>query len=168
MAGKGRVRLDDRALRKLERELERRKNAHVMVGVLASRGGGQKHPDSDLSMVEIAAIHEFGSPAAHIPQRSFIRSAFEKRGVRGEFNRLARKLAKGIITGRLPVSQALGLLGEWGVAKVRARMAEGVPPPLAASTLAKRRRVQKGKAGSDKPLIDTGRLRQSITYEVVD
>ena len=45
-------------------------------------------------------------------------------------------------------------------------MARGIAPPLAASTLEKRKRIQPGRVGKDTPLIDTGRLRQSVTYEV--
>lgn len=177
----GRIKIDDRVLRAIEANLTK---AHVKVGLLAERGAAEKHPDSDLSLLEIGAIHEFGnrphpgsqpefgqgssdSPYANTPQRSFIRSAFT--GARAEPKKheaLLQRLGKGVITGKLRLYDALEILGQWGVARVQENMARTIPPPLAASTLKARRRIQKNKSGSDKPLINTGRLRQAVAYIV--
>ena len=46
-----------------------RKNPYVAVGVLQD-----KPHDEHFSMVDLAAVHEFGTKDGKIPQRSFIRS----------------------------------------------------------------------------------------------
>ncbi len=175
------MKIDDHVLRAIEANL---RDAHVKVGLLAERGASEKHPDSDLSLLEIGAIHEFGnrshpgsqpefgqgssdSPYANTPQRSFIRSAFD--GPRAEPDKhqaLLVKLGKGVVTGKMRLYDALEILGQWGVARVQENMSRGIPPALAPSTLARRKRIQKNRRGSDKPLIDTGRLRQAIAYVV--
>lgn len=159
------VGLNDKNFRRMIVEAAARK-ASVKVGVLSSKGGDEKHPGSDLSMVEIAAIHEFGSPAANIPERSFIRSSFAPGSGLHELTEFTKKLGRALYAEKIFLRQALEALGAWGVARVQATMSKGVPPPLAPSTLARRAKVQTGAAGRDVPLIDTGRLRQSIAYEV--
>ncbi len=150
--------------RKLDQLVKRLQNAHVKVGILASKGGRTPHPDSDLSMIEIAAVHEFGSPKAGVPQRSFIRSAFDL----DELRKVTAMVGSRILIGRVSFRAALAVLGQWGVAQVQANIARGIDPPLAAATLEKRRRIQKRRKGRDIPLINTGRLRQSIAYEIVE
>jgi hypothetical protein len=131
----------------------------VKVGILASKGGDARTDDGDLSMIELAAIHEFGSPAAGIPERSFIRRTFATK--KDELAKLCEKLARAVITGKMPIDQALALVGAWGVAAVKKTVTEGsgVPPPLKKATIARK--------GSDRPLVDTGRLLGALAYEVV-
>lgn len=130
------------------------------VGVLASKGGAATHPGSNMTLVEIAAVHEFGSPAANIPERSFIRATFLIRRV----NALATKIAditRAIMLGVIDVQKGIGMLGAWGASEVRNTITEiDIPPPLKAATV--------DRKGSSKPLVDTGQLLNSITWEVVD
>jgi hypothetical protein len=65
-----------------------------------------------------------------------------------------------VLLGRLSEDAALGLLGTKAVGEIQKRMARGIKPDNAPSTIAAK--------GSSTPLIDTGRLRQSVTYAVVD
>lgn len=135
-----------------------KQDAHVRVGVLASQGGGATHPGSDITMIELAAIHEFGSPAAGIPERSFIRSTFADQN---KLLTVLRGVAKSIVEGKSTIKRGLGLVGVWAAAAVKATITEGkVEPPLEASTIAAK--------GSSLPLVDTGRLLGSITHEVVE
>ncbi len=129
---------------------------HVKVGVLAARGGAQQH-ESGISLIELAAIHEFGSPAAKIPERSFIRRAFRRNR---ELKSLTVRLARRIINENLTINRALDQLGTWGAAEVKKTIASGphIPPPLKAAT--------KRKKKSSRPLVDTGRLMNSIAHEV--
>lgn len=128
--------------------------AHVKVGVLADNANAT----GDFDMVALAATHEFGSPAAGVPERSFIRSTF--RGPPEWLKAITPKLAKAALEGRLEVGQALNLLGSVAASKVRATITEGdgVPPPNAPSTIAKK--------GSDRPLVDTGRMLNAVTWKV--
>lgn len=166
----GTVKLDDREMEKLVGRLK--KMPRLRIGILASKGGLEKHPESDsgLSMLEIAAIHEFGSPSAHIPKRSFIRGAFDHdpAGTKA----MMVKVAQAILRGKITPDTALELLGQWGVAKVQKFLADFPAnrlEPLFYGTILKRLRKRSARGGAgrgDKPLIDTGRLRQSVNYEI--
>ena len=153
---------DDSQWRKLLDRAYGLDEAHVKVGVLASKGGNEVHdPESGLTLIEIAAIHEFGSPEANIPQRSFILmtlAAHEE-----ELNEVIAKLARAVVTQGWEVERALNVLGAWVVAKIRNAMTgvgDFIPlwDPLKPATIAAK--------GSDAPLIDTGRLMQAIQWEI--
>jgi phage gpG-like protein len=135
----------------------------VKVGVLASKGAGDTHNTdggSPMTLVEIAAVHEFGSRDGRIPERSFLRSTFLIRRVNA-LAAMQTKLAKAIVTDGMDPSKALAILGAWGAAEVKNTFTEiDIPPPLAESTIARK--------GSSRPLVDTGLLKNSISYEVVD
>lgn len=148
------VKVNTAGLDKLKAKAIDLSKAHVKVGVLASKGGNADH--DGIAMIELAAIHEYGSPAANIPERSFIRSAFAKKT---ELNAFVTKLAKAIVDGKLDARRALHMLGTWAAAKVKKNITErDIPPPLKPKTIARKK--------STKPLVDTGRLLNAITYEV--
>lgn len=134
--------------------------AHVKVGVLAGAGGAARVADGDITMIELAAIHEFGSPAAGIPERSFIRSTFERPDVVARLNTMAARLARAIVEDKIVWDKALGMIGMWAVGEVKKtiknRQTTG-PEDQAnrPSTIAKK--------GSSLPLVDTGRLINAIT-----
>jgi phage gpG-like protein len=148
------VELDARAFKRLTRELNSGPT-RAKVGIL-SRNGGSARYDNGLSVVEVAAIHEYGAPGANIPERSFIRAPFE--GNPSDLKKITKKLARAVLGG-MPMSQAMGLLGEWGVAKIRRYVSVGGNlAPLKPSTIKRKK--------SSKPLIDTGRLMNAVSYEV--
>ena len=127
-----------------------RSKAHVDVGILdsgADHGGG-------VSVLDVAMWQEFGTNT--IPERSFIRAWFDEDepNLRQELTTLMQS----VVEGKRTKDQALELLGQRAVARVQARMSEGVPPPNAPSTVRRK--------GSSTPLIDKGALRSSISYRV--
>lgn len=150
--------VDDAAWKAMLERLDGLEELRVRVGVLSSKGGGAKHPSGDITILHLAAIHEFGSPAANIPERSFIRRTFWTSGV--WLPAFQARLAKGIITGKLTAALALEILGQKCVGEVQKTIKGGepIPPPLRPATIARK--------GSSRPLVDTGRLVQSIAYEV--
>ena len=76
-----------------------------------------------------------------------------------KIEQVIRGLTKRIIEGKLTREQALEQFGAWAAGQVQAFISAGrVVPPLDPTTIARK--------GSSIPLIDTGQLRQSITYEV--
>lgn len=171
------VHFDDRRWRSL---LEAIKGdpARVRVGVLAKTA--HDHPPGsnakgEISLMELAAIHEFGSPAAGIPERSFIRSTVN--GKRAEINGHIEKIVGGAMKKLLArevlhshdvreaVKHSLGLLGTRVAAMMRAtiRARQTTGPEAQAlkpATIARK--------GSTLPLVDTGQMINAITYEVVD
>ena len=134
------------------------KKAYVKIGVLDDGA----HEGGTIGLAELAAIHEFGSPAAGIPERSFIRSTFRR--VEDAEEKMIARLVKALFEGRIGLGQALGMLGAWGAGQVQAtirqHLTEG-PEPQAnkPSTIAAK--------GSSTPLIDTGQLIGAITWQVV-
>lgn len=119
----------------------------VTVGVRARQGA---------DLVKYAAVNEFGSEDGHVPERSFLRST-----VRNNWRKYAALLGKAgqrLILDGEDVDVAFGRVGIVVVADVQRTIRGRVPPPNAPSTIARK--------GSSTPLVDTGRLRQSIDHEV--
>lgn len=148
----------------------------VRVGVIG-RKASEKHPDeialevgkgdtlkpakeqAGLTNAQLAAIHEFGAPKAGIPERSFIRATIDVN--RSTYRAVViPRLIKAVVEGRSSIHRAFSLLGLKVVADIKNRITTGagVPPPLKPATIAAK--------GSDRPLVDTGRLLGAITYEV--
>lgn len=113
--------------------------------------GSNAYPDGT-SVIMVGAVHEFGSPARGIPQRSFLRATVE--AGRSKYKQLFKKLSKKIVDRNLTKKEALGLIGLQVQGDVQGRITDGIDPEL---------KYRKGT-----PLIDTGHLRQSITFQVED
>lgn len=90
-----------------------------------------------------------------IPERSFIRSAFDK-NVRKYQRACLREAKKALLLKQTP-EQAIGRVGEIAKADIIRGINRGISPPLKAATIRRK--------GSSKPLIDTGQLKQSIRVE---
>jgi hypothetical protein len=137
----------------IRKEITKAGNLHVKVGVLSDEGH-----DGELSILELAAIHEFGSPAANIPQRSFIGSTMNEK--EREIAELCAKLVGKIYEGKMTAEKALEILGQFLAAEIKKKVTTGdhIPPPLAPATVAAK--------GSDRPLVDTGQMINSVTHKV--
>lgn len=128
--------------------------AHVKVGVLASKSGSA---ESGFDMVALAATHEFGSPKHGIPERSFIRRTFAEKP--GELATTTRAIATKFVRGEVSIEKALNILGLWASNAVKNRVTvDTIPPPNAPATIARK--------GSDRPLVDTGRMINAVTWAV--
>lgn len=92
-----------------------------------------------------------------IPERSFVRKGFDSN--QGEFERMAKGLLPSVFKGNISPDKFYKLLGEFIVGKIHKQIQQTTSPPNHPATIA-------GK-GSAHPLIDSGRLNQSITYKVV-
>lgn len=113
-----------------------------------------KHPSGDITVAGIGFVHEFGS--ATVPERSFIRSTIIER--KKDIISLQKKLLKKISDGSMDVKTGLGLVGEFMSGAIKEKIVAISSPPNSPATIAKK--------GSSNPLIDTGQLKNSITYEV--
>jgi len=154
----------DDAIKRLARVARLR----VHVGVLASKGGAEHPVDeegntSDLSLVEIAAVHEFGSPAAHVPERSFVRSTFRVHA-RDQLRAKMTVLCRAALNGRMDPGAAIDLLGSWAATAIRNSITRRlIKQDLRPATI--RRKTVGGKKG-DTALVDTGQLMNAITWEI--
>lgn len=127
-----------------------KKLGSVDVGIIDA---GQ-HDDSDLTVATIGYIQEFGTE--HIPERSFIRSTIKEK--RKEIIALQKKLLIKIRKGELDNKKALQLLGEFTADLMKQKIVSLKSPPNTEQTIKRK--------GSSNPLVDTGQLKNSITYEV--
>ncbi|EMG31569.1 hypothetical protein [Campylobacter showae] len=136
----------------LEAKIATLRGLGVVVGVTAKTNGRS----SEFSNAELAAIHEFGSPARHIPERSFLRKPLISNAA--AIANLAKNAVGKFITGQITAEAALGALGEEAKNISKVAITEGIAPALKPATIKRKK--------SSKPLIDTGQLLNSITYEV--
>jgi phage gpG-like protein len=142
---------NDKNLQALKKQM---KSASVQVGL--PKGTPTKEDYGGLTVVELGAVHEFGSPAKNIPERSFIRVPIFKS--EKEFKVFAKKQGIMILEGKQTVLQGITKIGIWGQSIIMKSFTDNNWQPLKQSTV--------NKKGSSKPLIDIGNLRQSITYSI--
>lgn len=114
---------------------------------------------SQLELVQIAAVHEFGAPNRNIPERSFLRSTVDNK--REEIDSILTTNYKRYQDGKISLRIALGQIGEYVTNQVQTTIRNRIPPELKPETI--RRKTVQGKVG-DVPLIDTGQLIQSISH----
>jgi hypothetical protein len=144
-----------KAWRKRHEKLMR--DPHVRVGVFASDAA---RADGEVTNVELAAIHEFGSSDGVVPERSFLRSTMRVK--RGDWKTVMRGFMRAVVRGAMTAGRMLDLMGLRMVADTKKRITsgDGIPPPLQPATIARK--------GSSRPLVDTGTLVNAITHVVVE
>lgn len=135
--------------------LKKRAQTLDLTSVKVGVPGSLNNPDGT-SLAMIAAVHEFGNPAKGIPERSFLRGSILTN--RKKYIAASKKLSFRVLSGDTTATQVYGLLGQAASDDVKQFIREGDFVPNAAATVRRK--------GSSKPLIDTGQLRQSITYVV--
>lgn len=92
----------------------------------------------------------------HIPERPFMREGTDK--AMNDVNEKTEQVASRIMNGTMSVHQGLNLMGQIVEKSIKDNMSHGGFKQNAKSTVRKKK--------SATPLIDTGRLRQSITTVV--
>lgn len=124
----------------------------VAVGIQGAQATAA-HDGGSLSTADIGMVHEFG---LGVPERAFMRRTFETRAA--DINKLGVALERRMVRNETAMDVALKTIGAAVVGFVQATIANGVPPPNAPATVARK--------GSSTPLVDTGQLRNSITSEI--
>jgi hypothetical protein len=136
----------------------------VLVGIPSSTTDRRPDPDEPQSLTnaEIGYIMENGAPEANIPARPWL-----KPGVEDAEDAIAKRYeagAKAVLDGRVADMDTIhGQVGLIAQNSVRKKITDGPFAPLAERTLAGRR--ARGRTG-EKPLIDTGQLRNATTFVV--
>ena len=113
--------------------------------------------DDGTPVASVAAAQEFGS--ANTPARSFMRTTIAEQSKR--WGRGTKAFLK---QSDYDAEKALELLGAQASADMVDKIADITEPALSPKTIAAKRR--KGSSQPDKPLIDTGRMSNSISYQV--
>ena len=115
-----------------------------------AKAHGGKASDSVPSNAEVAAWNHFGTDK--IPARPFLDVAIVKN------KRAVSAAAEEVLAGGGSVSLAVDAMGAMAAGKVQQYIGDTfIPPPNSPKTIERK--------GSSHPLIDTGQLRQSITWQ---
>lgn len=177
----GVVKVTDR-LKNLTAGISALTNITVMVGVPEAKGGRKE--GQDITNADLAYIHDKGSVIAHIPARPFMEPGIAS--VKADIARELVNAGNSVLKGEKKVETFLNRIGIIATRAIKAKITEGIPPPLAPSTIrariarikGKKRRQkiaaaqaagipdsrQNGAEGIFTPLIVTGQLRNAITY----
>lgn len=126
----------------------------VTVGIHASAGAAGKKGSTGMTLLDVAIANEYGTDT--IPARAFVRGYVDEN--EEKINRQIRVTASRIVQGKVGRRVGLERLGQALAGGMKARIAQGIAPANAASTIRRK--------GSAKPLIDTGQLRSAINYQV--
>lgn len=134
--------------RKYFQELQKLAELEVRVGFQ-----GDESYEDGTSLAEVAAYNELGT--SDMPARPFMKQSFEKH--EKELQAACDRVNQAIIGGS-SAEQALDSLGVTVKGIIQEEIVEGGFEPNAPSTIRKK--------GSERPLIDTGHMRQSVNYVV--
>jgi len=174
---KSTVRIEDKdtGLNKIKKEF---KGGAVDIGVFGDQSISQFNMFAGLleigkisDLVLIAATNEFGTTQAGpnknivIPQRSFLRGGIDEK--KGDIRKRLDEGKDNIVRGKMTTDKFLKGLGLYVAKKIiveRINRSKEWAERNADSTIARKTRA--GKKG-DQPLVDTGRLKNSITFRVV-
>lgn len=135
--------------RKFVAELNKLMNMEVHVGFQA----GEASYEGGADLVEIAAYNEYGT--SDTPARPFMQQSWENH--QEELQQLCQQAYNIVLNGGT-AEEACKIVGVAGVGIIQKEIVEGNFEPNAPSTIRKK--------GSDRPLIDTGQMRQSVKYVV--
>ena len=140
----------------LNERIEAVKNLEVLVGIpadTATRDG------DDMNNATLAFIHTYGSPIANIPARPFLIPGIKKAQelITKNLGKAALAIFEGNPEKATQFLNKAGQVASNSVKRIFTDPSNGWPPNSPLTIYLK---------GSDRPLIDTGQLRKSITYVV--
>lgn len=125
----------------------------IYVGIPEETGAVRPEEDGP-TVAEYATANEFGTD--RIPERSFLRSTVDEQ--QGKIADLLQRSVVDVVDGKYPLMTGFNRMGLWLAGKVQAKIRDLKDPPNAPYTIEQK--------GSSNPLIDTGRMRQSIRHVV--
>lgn len=151
-----RTRFKDVGWKHVQQTAHRLGTIRIHAGVVGSQAAEQ-HGDSGLPNVAIAAINEFGSDAADVPARPFLKETFEHR--EGAVARTLEAAVRHALDGANPEHE-LSKVGEWAVEQVRESILRSPSwaQPNAPATIQRK--------GHAHPLIEDSIMLGAIAYEL--
>lgn len=133
---------------KFKQTIEELKRLEVRIGI--QQGAGN---EDGVDLVDIAMFNELGT--VHIPSRPFLRDSVDAHG--DEINSFLQGTKGNLLKGG-SAETALKRIGVFQKGLIQKEIRDGDFEPNSPATIKRK--------GSDKPLIDTGRMRQSINYVI--
>lgn len=134
--------------RSFQRELEELTKLEVAVGYQQGEAS-----EDGVDMVDIALFNELGT--VHSPSRPFIRDSLNNN--KDKISQFMQSAAKGIVNGK-SAEDVLKKIGTFQKGLIQKEITSGNFVPNSPATIRKK--------GSSAPLIDTGRMRQSVNFVV--
>ena len=132
------------------------KENRCLVGIPQAKGPRTK---GEITNVELAFIHSFGSPKRNIPARPFIEPAIAQADVKQKIAERMKAAAMQAIDGDADAALVeMHKAGQYGENAVKDYIGSSNLVPNSPETI----RLK----GSDAPLIDTGSLRSSVTHVI--
>ena len=131
-------------------EIEKLKTLHVKIGFQQ----GENSEEDGADICDIALFNELGTSIT--PSRPFMRDAVDKH--KDEINRFLDQQFTLLASGRTDAENMMRSIGVYVKGLVQKEIVEGYFVPNAPSTIKRK--------GSDKPLIDTGTMRQSVNFVI--
>lgn len=114
------------------------------------------HTKANMSMKELAAIHEFGSIKAKIPKRPFINPSMNLN--RGKYRLMMAKAAPKLLIRKTSIDKVLSEVGEVAKTDMKKYIKTATFTPLSPVTIKKK--------GHSRPLIETYQMYNAIGYKV--
>lgn len=136
---------------RIKREIIALDKMSVYVGIQGSNA--LKH-SGDATLVEIATYNHFGTEK--IPSRPFLTHAITAN--KSQIMRRISASVRVITSGAAKTEKQLALIGEYVVSLTQDEITAWADPPNAPATVKRK--------GFNNPLVWTGTLRRSVTYEV--
>ena len=138
------------ATKRLERLTKEMEGKRIEVGFNESSGSYEDGP----TVAQVAAWNEYGTE--HSPSRPFMRQTMKD--YRDDISTFAGEALKTAAAEHGDIAPVLNKVGAYTKGKMQKEIRDGDWTPNAPSTIAKK--------GSSRPLIDSGRMRQSIVYVI--
>ena len=162
------VKVKDAGLRKMQKALDELSNMQALVGI--PKDETIRTDDQEMTNSFLLYIHTHGDPRNRLPARPVIEPALED--AKDRIGTVMGEAIKGAMDGdRQRAVQNLkkaGMAGQNAARDWFTNPKNGWPPVSDERKEQKRSKVRKARKDkhNDRPLIDTGELRKSITYVV--
>lgn len=144
---------------KLEKLLKGIRGAEAQVGWFET----SKYPETGIPVASVAYVQEFGSEKHKIPPRLGMRATITAK--EKEWRKVAKQLAKGLLTGAETVESVVDTVGEVAAGDFRNTISKVMEPPLKEATVqARARKLANHKITKSlrKPLIDSGYMLDTL------
>jgi hypothetical protein len=139
-------------------KIERANGKSTKVGVVGA--AARRRMASGLTVAQVAAVHEFGSPEANVPERSFIRAAVDdnRDAIVDEVDRVCGAILE---PGPDELRAGLETIGAQVAGFIQDKIRSGLEPALEASTV-------EANGGETRPLAAWLSESQALEHEEAD
>lgn len=135
----------------VKKQLESLSKLDVLVGIPQA----EEREDGEITNAQLLFIQSKGSPVNNIPPRPTLEPTVSENKAR--ISEMYRKSIEATLNGQNGRAE-LEKIGLWTSTKVKDKFGSDELVPNAPITIKKK--------GSDRPLIDTGQLRNAVTYVI--